>query len=167
VRDLFPLLASSRSPGAPSVVVNPGGSEALLLTPSMVLDIVAKVKGYRPISITEGTDVAIGLPSLPLPDEALTAVIAVLEHAPHVVRCYQFEWQVEGVHDDPSLVLAIEFEEGLDDDERRRSFEAIQDGIEPELEDLDQPIDLIDIARQAELFPPLAETTEPFFSRSS
>lgn len=164
VRDLFPLLSSAGSP--PNVVVNPGGQEALLLTPSMVLDIVQAIQGYRPIAVRAGTDVAVSLPESPLPEDARVAIVATLESHVDVVSCHELEWQVAGVHDEPCPVLVVAFDEELDEQARRATFTAIQDAIEPALAEIGQPVDLIDLDHQRDLFAEVVARATPLYVRA-
>lgn len=163
VRDLFPLLAAGGLP--PNVVVNPGGGEALLLTPTMVLDVVQSIRGYRPISVRSGADVSVSPPEHVVPSESRGAFTDVFSQFAEVIACWHFAWHIEGVHDDPTSVLAIEFDDDLNDDERRALFEAIQDGVEPLVESFGESVDLVDFHRHTELFAEIASRIEPLYSR--
>lgn len=164
VRDLFPLLAAGGLP--PNVVVNPGGGEALLLTPTMVLDVVQSVRGYRPIAVRSGTDVAVSLPTDTTPPATAAALSALFSKFAEVAACWHFHWQITDIHDEPTSVLAIEFDDGLDEDERRLAFEAIQDGVEPLVDSLGESVDLVDFRRHTELFAELAAGSEPLYRRA-
>lgn len=163
VRDLFPLLAGEGLP--PNVVINPGGGEALLLTPTMVLDLVQSIRGYRPVAVTPGTDVSVTLPDEPIDADTARPIGDVLQAHAHVVACWHFMWQIEGVHDEPTNVLAVRLDEELDETDRRATFETIQDGVEPLVATFGTSVDLVDFARHEELFDGLAETTEPLYQR--
>ncbi len=146
--------------------MNPGGSEALLLTPTMVLDVVQSVRGYRPIAVRRGTDVAVSLPTDTTPADTAAALSEVFAQFAEVIACWHFHWQITDVHDEPTSVLAIEFDDDLTDDERRLAFEAIQDGVEPLVDSLGESVDLVDFRRHTELFSELAAASEPLYRRA-
>ena len=164
VRDLFPLLGSGHD-GPPNIVINPGGDEALLLTPRMVQDLIDSARGYGTEVIDEGVEVIVGPADEELPDEAQTAVATLLAEHEAVTQCTQLQWFMPDRHDEPSLVLAGELDPDLEGDTRRFALASLWRDLSPVLRTLDRQVEMVDLAGQRERLEPTVRTLVPFYVR--
>ncbi|MCW2924860.1 MAG: SseB protein N-terminal domain [Thermoleophilia bacterium] len=165
VKDLFPLLGSG-SDGPPNIVINPGGDEALLLTPRMVQDLIDSARGYGTELIDEGVEVIVGPAETGLPEDAERAVTTLLREHEVVTQCTQLQWFMPDRHDQPSLVLAVELDEALAGDTRRFALASIWRDLSPVLRTLDRQVEMVDLAGQRERLEPTVRTIEPFYRRA-
>jgi len=164
VRDLFPLLGSG-SDGPPNIVINPGGDEALLLTPRMVQDLIDSARGYGTEVIDEGVEVIVGPAEQELPADAQLAVTTLLAEHEAVTRCTQLQWFMPDRHDEPSLVLAVELDLALEGDTRRFALASLWRDLSPVLRTLDRQVEMVDLAGQRDRLEPTVRTLEPFYRR--
>ena len=164
VKDLFPLLGSG-SEGPPNIVINPGGDEALLLTPRMVQDIIDSARGYGTEVIDEGTEVIVGPADEELPEDAQRAVSTLLAEHEAVTRCTQLQWYMPDRHEHPSLVLAVELDPDLEGDTRRFALASLWRDLSPVLRTLDRQVEMVDLAGQRERLEPTVRSLEPFYLR--
>lgn len=164
VRDLFPLLGSGQD-GPPNIVINPGGDEALLLTPRMVQDLIDSARGYGTEVIDEGVEVVVSAAEDGLPDDAQAAVAALLGEHEAVIRCTQLQWFMPDRHEVPSLVLAVELDPELEGDTRRFALASLWRDLSPVLRTLDRQVEMVDLAGQRERLEPTVRTIEPFYVR--
>jgi hypothetical protein len=165
VRDLFPLLGTGTE-GPPNIVINPGGDEALLLTPRMVQDLIDSARGYGTEVIDEGVEVIVGPADESLPDDAVAAVATLLAEHEAVTRCTQLQWYMPDRHDAPSLVLAVELDPGLEGDTRRFALASLWRDLSPVLRTLDRQVEMVDLAGQRSRLEPTVRTIEPFYVRA-
>ncbi|MCW2960496.1 MAG: SseB protein N-terminal domain [Thermoleophilia bacterium] len=166
VRDLFPLLGSG-SDGPPNIVINPGGDEALLLTPRMVQDLIDSARGYGTELIDEGADVIVGPADEPLPDDAQRAVATLLAEHEAVLRCTQLQWFMPQRHKAPSLVLAIELDPTVEGDTRRFALASIWRDLSPVLRTLDRQVEMVDLAGQQSRLEPTVRELDAFYDRDA
>jgi hypothetical protein len=164
VRDLFPLLGSGKI-GPPNIVVNPGGDEALLLTPRMVQDLIDSARGYGTELIDDDTDVQVAAADVPLPDDAARAVSTLLEEHEAVIRCTQLQWFMPDRHEEPSLVLAVELDPEIEGDARRFALASLWRDLSPVLRTLDRQVEMVDLAGQRERLEQTVREIEPFYLR--
>lgn len=164
VKDLFPLLGSGHD-GPPNIVINPGGDEALLLTPRMVQDLIDSARGYGTELIDEGVEVIVGPAEEQLPTDAEAAVTTLLREHDAVLRCTQLQWFMPDRHDAPSLVLAVELDPQLEGDTRRFALASLWRDLSPVLRTLDRQVEMVDLAGQRERLEPTVRTIEPFYAR--
>ncbi|MCW2928976.1 MAG: SseB protein N-terminal domain [Thermoleophilia bacterium] len=164
VRDLFPLLGSG-SEGPPNIVINPGGDEALLLTPRMVQDLIDSARGYGTEVIDEGVEVIVGPADDGLPADAQAAVATLLSEHDSVLQCTQLQWFMPDRHDAPSLVLAVELDPDLEGDTRRFALASLWRDLSPVLRTLDRQVEMVDLAGQRERLEPTVRTLTPFYRR--
>lgn len=165
VRDLYPLLGGKQGP--PNIVINPGGDEALLLTPRMVQDLIDSIRGYGTDVVREDADVQVGPAREPLPDDAQRAVSTLFEEHPAVVRCTQLEWYMPDRHDEPSLVLAVELDGQIEGDARRFALASLWRDLSPVLRTLDRQVEMVDLAGQRKLIGDEAAKATPFYVREA
>jgi hypothetical protein len=166
VRDLFPLLGTGHD-GPPNIVINPGGDEALLLTPRMVQDIIDSARGYGTEVIDEGVEVVVGPAEEGLPDDARAAVSTLLAEHEAVTQCTQLQWFMPDRHDEPSLVLAVELDPDLEGDSRRFALASLWRDLSPVLRTLDRQVEMVDLAGQRERLEPTVRSLEPFYQRAT
>jgi hypothetical protein len=166
VRDLFPLLGTGID-GPPNIVINPGGDEALLLTPRMVQDLIDSARGYGTQVIGDGVDVTVEPAEEELPDDARRAVSTLLGEHPAIVRCTQLQWFMPDRHEAPSLVLVMELEDDLEGDARRFALASLWRDLSPVLRTLDRQVEMVDLAGQRERLDPLVSEVAPFYDRDS
>lgn len=166
VRDLFPLLTSAGTP-APCVVVNPGGDEALLLTPRMVQDVVDAVRGHSLDIVQDDSPVVVGLPKEPIPGSEADEIVAVLKHHPGIIRCLQLQWYMAHRHDEPSLVLALELEPHLQGKERKTTLAAVWVEMSPVLKKLDRTVEMVDLDAQRDTFGDLLDRAPALYERDA
>jgi hypothetical protein len=164
VRDLFPLLGSG-SDGPPNIVINPGGDEALLLTPRMVQDLIDSSRGYGTKLIDEDVEVVVGPADEPLPDDAQRAVSTLLAEHEAVLRCTQLQWYMPDRHETPSLVLAIELDPLVEGDTRRFALASIWRDLSPVLRTLDRQVEMVDLAGQKTRLEPVVRELAAFYER--
>lgn len=164
VRDLFPLLGGGAD-GAPNIVINPGGDEALLLTPRMVQDLIDSARGYGTRVIADDTDVEVAAAQEPMPDDAARAVATLLEEHPAVVSCTQLQWYMPDRHERPSLVLAIELDEDVQGDERRFALASLWRDLSPVLRTLDRQVEMVDLAGQRARLGEIVASVDPIYRR--
>jgi hypothetical protein len=164
VRDLFPLLGTGHD-GPPNIVINPGGDEALLMTPRMVQDIIDSARGYGTQVIDEDVEVIVGPAERELPDDARAAVSTLLAEHEAVTRCTQLQWFMPDRHEHPSLVLAVELDPQLEGDTRRFALASLWRDLSPVLRTLDRQVEMVDLAGQRERLEPTVRTIEPFYRR--
>jgi hypothetical protein len=164
VRDLFPLLGSGRD-GPPNIVINPGGDEALLLTPRMVQDLIDSARGYGTEVIDEGVEVIVGPAQEELPVDAQAAVATLLAEHEAVTQCTQLQWFMPDRHDEPSLVLAVELDPELEGDTRRFALASLWRDLSPVLRTLDRQVEMVDLAGQRERLEPVVRSLVPFYVR--
>jgi len=164
VRDLFPLLGSGTD-GPPNIVINPGGDEALLLTPRMVQDLIDSSRGYGTELVDDETEVIVAPADTPLPDDATTAVATLLAEHDAVIRCTQLQWYMPQRHEHPSLVLAVELDPAIEGDTRRFALASLWRDLSPVLRTLDRQVEMVDLAGQRERLEPTVRTIEPFYVR--
>ncbi|MCB0879365.1 MAG: SseB family protein [Thermoleophilia bacterium] len=165
VKDLFPLLGTGHD-GPPNIVINPGGDEALLLTPRMVQDIIDSARGYGTEVIDEGVEVIVGPAETELPDDARKAVSTLLAEHEAVTKCTQLQWFMPDRHDEPSLVLAVELDPELEGDTRRFALASIWRDLSPVLRTLDRQVEMVDLAGQRERLEATVRSLEPFYLRA-
>jgi hypothetical protein len=165
VRDLFPLLGTGTD-GPPNIVINPGGDEALLLTPRMVQDLIDSARGYGTEVIDEGVEVIVGPADESLPDDAVAAVATLLAEHEAVTRCTQLQWYMPDRHESPSLVLAVELDPDLEGDTRRFALASLWRDLSPVLRTLDRQVEMVDLAGQRSRLEPTVRTIEPFYTRT-
>ena len=164
VRDLFPLLGSGHD-GPPNIVINPGGDEALLLTPRMVQDLIDSSRGYGTEVIDEGVEVIVGPPEETLPADAEAAVTTLLREHEAVTRCTQLQWFMPDRHEAPSLVLAVELDLELEGDTRRFALASLWRDLSPVLRTLDRQVEMVDLAGQRDRLEATVHALEPFYVR--
>jgi len=164
VKDLFPLLGSG-SDGPPNIVINPGGDEALLLTPRMVQDLIDSARGYGTELIDSDIEVVVGPAEEELPDDARAAVSTLLSEHEAVTQCTQLQWFIADRHQAPSLVLAVELDPDLEGDTRRFALASLWRDLSPVLRTLDRQVEMVDLAGQRERLEPTVRTIEPFYRR--
>ena len=164
VKDLFPLLGSG-SDGPPNIVINPGGDEALLLTPRMVQDLIDSSRGYGTQVIDDDVEVIVGPPEDGLPDDAREAVSTLLREHEAVTRCTELQWFMPDRHDAPSLVLAVELDAELEGDTRRFALASLWRELSPVLRTLDRQVEMVDLAGQRDRLEPTVRTLTPFYER--
>jgi hypothetical protein len=164
VRDLFPLLGTGHD-GPPNIVINPGGDEALLLTPRMVQDLIDSARGYGTEVIDEGVEVIVGPADDALPDEALSAVTTLLAAHDSVTQVTQLQWYMPDRHEHPSLVLAVELDPALEGDTRRFALASLWRDLSPVLRTLDRQVEMVDLAGQLERLEPTVRSLIPFYIR--
>jgi hypothetical protein len=164
VRDLFPLLGSG-SDGPPNIVINPGGDEALLLTPRMVQDLIDSARGYGTEVIDEGVEVIVSPAETHLPDDAEAAVTTLLREHEAVIKCTQLQWFMPDRHEHPSLVLAVELDPELEGDTRRFALASLWRDLSPVLRTLDRQVEMVDLAGQRDRLEPTVRTLAPFYVR--
>ncbi len=164
VRDLFPLLGSGND-GPPNIVINPGGDEALLLTPRMVQDLIDSARGYGTEVIDDGVEVIVGPAVEGLPDDARAAVSTLLAEHEAVTQCTQLQWFMPDRHDAPSLVLAVELDPDLEGDTRRFALASLWRDLSPVLRTLDRQVEMVDLAGQRERLEPTVRSLVPFYVR--
>jgi hypothetical protein len=164
VRDLFPLLGSGHD-GPPNIVINPGGDEALLLTPRMVQDLIDSARGYGTEVIDEGVEVIVSPAEEELPDDARAAVTTLLTEHEAVLRCTQLQWFMPDRHEQPSLVLAVELDPELEGDTRRFALASLWRDLSPVLRTLDRQVEMVDLAGQRERLEPTVRELTPFYER--
>ncbi|MCW2920412.1 MAG: SseB protein N-terminal domain [Thermoleophilia bacterium] len=164
VRDLFPLLGSGHD-GPPNIVINPGGDEALLLTPRMVQDLIDSARGYGTEVIDEGVEVIVGPADQELPQDAQTAVATLLAEHEAVTQCTQLQWFMPDRHDEPSLVLAVELDPDLEGDTRRFALASLWRDLSPVLRTLDRQVEMVDLAGQRDRLEPTVRSLVPFYVR--
>ena len=165
VRDLFPLLGSGHD-GPPNIVINPGGDEALLLTPRMVQDLIDSARGYGTELIDEGVEVIVGPAVEELPEDARAAVATLLAEHDAVQRCTQLQWFMPDRHEQPSLVLAVELDEDLEGESRRFALASLWRDLSPVLRTLDRQVEMVDLAGQRERLEPTVRSLQPFYERT-
>ncbi len=165
VRDLFPLLGTGHD-GPPNIVINPGGDEALLLTPRMVQDVIDSARGYGTEVIDEGVEVVVGPAEDEMPDDARDAVATLLAEHEVVTRCTQLQWFMPDRHDEPSLVLAVELDPDVDGDARRFALASLWRDLSPVLRTLDRQVEMVDLAGQRERLEPTVRSLKPFYERT-
>lgn len=166
VRDLFPLLATGHD-GPPNIVINPGGDEALLLTPRMVQDLIDSARGYGTEVIDEGVEVIVGPAQDELPSDALAAVSTLLAEHEAVTQVTQLQWYMPDRHEHPSLVLAVELDPTLEGDTRRFALASLWRDLSPVLRTLDRQVEMVDLAGQRERLEPTVRTLLPFYIRAN
>jgi hypothetical protein len=166
VRDLFPLLGGG-SDGAPNIVINPGGDEALLLTPRMVQDLIDSARGYGTRVIADDTDVEVSPAEDPMPEDAQRAVAQLLADHETVITCTQLQWFMPERHTAPSLVLAIELDPDLDGDARRFALASLWRDLSPVLRTLDRQVEMVDLAGQTERLGDIVNSVEPLYRRNA
>lgn len=164
VRDLFPLLGGGVD-GAPNIVINPGGDEALLLTPRMVQDLIDSARGYGTRVIGEDTEVDVQPAEDPMPDDAQRAVATLLRSHEAVVACTQLQWFMPARHKAPSLVLAIQLDDELEGDERRFVLASLWRDLSPVLRTLDRQVEMVDLAGQTERLGNVIASVTPLYVR--
>ena len=164
VRDLFPLLGTGGE-GPPNIVINPGGDEALLLTPRMVQDLIDSARGYGTELIDEDVEVIVGPAEDGLPNDAQAAVATLLREHEAVTRCTQLQWYMPDRHDEPSLVLAVELDPTLEGDTRRFALASLWRELSPVLRTLDRQVEMVDLAGQRERLEPTVREIDPFYVR--
>lgn len=164
VRDLFPLLLGADGP--PNIVINPGGDEALLLTPRMVQDLIDAVRGYGTEVIDEDTDVVIAPAEHPMPEPTQEQVTNLLMRHPAVLRATQLQWFMPDRHDEPSLVLAIELDPAVQDDARRFALASLWRELSPVLRELDRQVEMVDVHGQRKVLSQADVVVPPFYERT-
>jgi hypothetical protein len=165
VRDLFPLLGSGDGP--PNIVINPGGDEALLLTPRMVQDLIDSSRGYGTQVIDEGVDVIVAAAEDPLPETAQQTLADLLTAHDAVLRCTQLQWFMPDRHTEPSLVLAVELDPDVTGDDRRLALASLWRDLSPILRTLDRHVEMVDLAGQRERLEPMVRELPSFYERSA
>ncbi|MCW2950433.1 MAG: SseB protein N-terminal domain [Thermoleophilia bacterium] len=164
VRDLFPLLGSGGD-GPPNIVINPGGDEALLLTPRMVQDLIDSSRGYGTQVIDDGVDVVVAPADEPLSPPAEQALSDLFTAHDAVIRCTQLQWYMPDRHAEPSLVLAVELDPEVTGDARRYALASLWRDMSPLLRTLDRHVEMVDLAGQRERLEPMVRELAPFYVR--
>lgn len=163
-RDLLPLLGTGTE-GPPNIVVNPGGDEALLLTPRMVQDLIDAARGYGTTVVPEDAAVEAGPASEPLGADIGEQVVDVLAGDAHVRRAWQLEWRMEGRHREPALVLAIELDIAVDGS-RRLALASLWRRLSPLLRGLERQVELVDADAQRSRIAHVIDAEPPFWTRA-
>lgn len=166
VRDLFPLLGTG-SGSIPNIVVNPGGDEALLLTPRMVQDLIDAARGYGTRVIGDDTEIEVEPIKEPMPDDAKRAVITLLKSHSGVISCTEIQWFMPDRHEYPSLVLVMELDPLLQDEERRFALASLWRDLSPVLRTLDRQVEMVDLDGQKGRLSSIIDQVEPFYMRDS
>ncbi|MBC7462366.1 MAG: SseB family protein [Thermoleophilia bacterium] len=164
VRDLFPLLGGGNA-GPPNIVINPGGDEALLLTPRMVQDLIDSSRGYGTQVIGEDVDVIVAAAEEPLAPEFEQAIADLFTAHDAVLRCTQLQWFMPDRHAEPSLVLAVELDPDVTGDARRYALASLWRDLSPVLRNLDRHVEMVDLAGQRERLEPMVRELPAFYER--
>lgn len=164
VKDLFPLLGTGGD-GPPNIVVNPGGEEALLLTPRMVQDIIDSARGFSTELVSEDTEVNVSPAEHELPEDARRAIITLLKEHEEVKRCTQLQWFIPDRHEEPSLVLVVEVADELEGDARRFALASLWRDLSPVLRTLDRQVEMVDLMSQRHRLEEVLSSVEAFYKR--